>query len=220
MKNRVVIFGTGSFAEVARFYLTHDSHWAVVGFTVHESRLSQGEAFGLPVTPFEDVEERFPPDDFAMYVAVGYSKVNRVRAEIYAAAKAKGYELITYVSSRCTRWGEVPMGDNCFVFEDNTIQPFAAIGNDVVMWSGNHIGHHASIGDHCFITSHVVVSGHVQVGAYSFLGVNSTIRDNVRIGQSNIIGAGALILSSTADGEVYPAARTKPHRLKSDEARF
>jgi sugar O-acyltransferase (sialic acid O-acetyltransferase NeuD family) len=151
-----------------------------------------------------------------MLVAVGYKDVNRLRATIYAEAKSKGYELISYVSSRCTNWGEA-IGDNCFIFEDNTIQPFARIGNDVVIWSGNHIGHHSTIGDHCFISSHVVVSGHVRVGAYSFLGVNATIRDNVSIGEACVIGAGALVMKSTTDKSVYIAERTRPFDRTSDK---
>ena len=51
------------------------------------------------------------------------------------------------------------MGDNCFIFEDNTVQPFVTLGNNLVLWSGNHIGHHSTLRDHCFISSHVVISG-------------------------------------------------------------
>jgi sugar O-acyltransferase (sialic acid O-acetyltransferase NeuD family) len=214
--SKVVVFGTGSFAEVARFLLDRDSEHEVVAFTVHETHLGQQALMGLPVVPFEMLEGEFPPEDFAMLVAVGYKDVNRLRASIYAEAKSKGYELISYVSSRCTNWGEA-IGDNCFIFEDNTIQPFATIGNDVVIWSGNHIGHHSTIGDHCFISSHVVVSGHVRVGPYSFLGVNATIRDNVSIGEACVIGAGALVMKSTADKSVYIAERTRPFDRTSDK---
>ena len=217
--SKVVVFGTSSFAQVAHFYLTHDSEHEVVAFTVHESYLTQKEFMGLPLVPFEDIERTFSPESFAMYVAVAYGKVNKTRAAIYAEAKRKGYKLITYVSSKCTYWGK-SIGANCFIFEDNTIQPFVTIGNDVVMWSGNHIGHHSTIGDHCFITSHVVVSGHVRVGPYCFLGVNATIRDGISIGESCVIGAGTLIMKSTRDKEVYVGKRTYPDSRTSDEIRM
>src|SRR5262249_27172380 len=141
-------------------------------------------------------------------------------AEIYKQAKAKGYELVTYISSRATWWDANEIGDNCFIFEDNTVQPYVRIGNDVVMWSGNHIGHSAEIGDHVFISSHVVISGYTKIGAYSFLGVNSTFRDDITVGQSNVIGAGALIMGDTKDQEVYVPARTKPFDKRSDEIDF
>ena len=214
--SKVVIFGTGSFAEVVQFYLNKDSPHEVVAFTVHQSHLKANQFKGLPIFPFETIERGFPPEHYKMYVAVGYRQLNRVRAKIYAEAKQKGYELITYVSSKCTYWGD-SIGDNCFIFEDNTIQPFVRIGNDVVMWSGNHIGHHSTIGDHSFISSHAVISGHVQVGPYCFIGVNASTRENIRIGESCIIGAGALIMRSTKDKEVYIGNGTKPDNRNSNE---
>ena len=216
MSDKVVVFGTGSFAQVVHFYLTHDSEHEVVAFTVNESHLTEREMMGVPVVPFEEIEREFPPEVFKMYVAMGYKQVNRVRAAVYTEAKQKGYELVTYISSKCTYWGE-QIGDNCFIFEDNTIQPFVKIGNDMVMWSGNHIGHHATIGNHCFITSHVVISGNSHIGPYSFLGVNATIRDSICIGEACVIGAGTLIMKSTEDREVYIGQRTKPDMRKSDE---
>lgn len=216
MGSKVVIFGTGSFAQVVHFYLTNDSPHEVVAFTASESHIKERELLGLPVVPFETLARDYPPAEFKMFVAIGYKKLNRVRASIYAEAREKGYELVTYVSSKCTYWGEA-IGDNCFIFEDNTIQPFVRIGNDVVMWSGNHIGHHSSIGDHCFITSHVVISGHVSVGPYCFVGVNATTRDSISIGESCVIGAGSLIMKSAKDREVYIAQRTKPDARTSDQ---
>jgi sugar O-acyltransferase (sialic acid O-acetyltransferase NeuD family) len=201
-----------------KFYLDHDSEHEVLAFTVHESNLPEERTLaGLPVVAFEEVADRYPPDAHAMFVAVGYRRVNRSRAEVCEQARALGYELITYVSSRATHWGDTRIGDNCFIFEDNTIQPFVTIGDGVVLWSGNHVGHHASIGDYCFVTSHVVISGHTSIGRYSFVGVNSTFRDNISIGRANVIGAGALIMRSTGDDEVYAPARTKPHTRKSNE---
>src|ERR1043165_8541112 len=168
----LVIFGTGSFGELARFYFTRDSEHRVVAFCATGDSIRESQFDGLPVIPFEDVATQYPPERYAMFVAIGYTKMNRIRARFCDEAKAKGYSLVSYVSSRCTNWAEKPFGENCFIFEDNTIQPFATIGRNVVLWSGNHIGHHSVIGDHVFVSSHVVVSGHVRVGDYSFLGVN------------------------------------------------
>jgi sugar O-acyltransferase (sialic acid O-acetyltransferase NeuD family) len=218
---RVVLFGTGSFAEVARFLLDRDSEHEVVAFCVHRDHLPPGgEHAGLPVVAFEDVAERYPPAEHAMHVAVAYARVNRLRAEICAAARALGYELVTYVSSRATHWGDTVIGDNCFVFEDNTIQPFVTIGDGTVLWSGNHIGHHSTIGSYCFVTSHVVVSGHVTVGDYSFVGVNATLRDGITIGRANVIGAGALIMRSTEDEDVFVPERTRPSGRRSSELKM
>ena len=217
MGRPVVIFGVGEYAEVVDVYLTEDSPHEVVAFTVNERFIDTPEIRGRPVVPFETLEERFPPSDYAMFVAIGFSGVNRARARIYQECRERGYELISYVCSKASHWGELEIGDNTFVFEDNTIQPFVKLGSNVVVWSGNHIGHHATIGDHCFITSHVVLSGGVVVGDYSFVGVNATIRDHVTIAPSTVVGAGALIMKDTEEEDVYVARRTeKSDRRSSD----
>ena len=148
---------------------------------------------------------------------MSYRNVNRVRAEKYRAARDLGYRLATYVSRRCTFLSETPPGDNCFILEDNTIQPFVTIGNDVTLWSGNHIGHDSVIEDHCFLASHIVVSGHCRVGAYSFIGVNATLRNGITVAPESVVGAGALIMKDTVAKGVYVPARTELFKKKSDE---
>jgi len=216
---KVVIFGTSIMAEVVYYYLTKDSPYEVVAFTADKDFIEQNEFFSLPVIPFEDIENFYPPDRFKMFVAVGYQKINKVRAKKYEEAKEKGYTLISYISPNAMVWDNVSIGDNCFIFENNVIQPCVKIGNDVIIWSGNHIGHHGSIGDHCYIASHVVICGLVKIEPYCFLGVNATIRDDITIARECIIGAGALILESTKEGEIYRATATEPMPIDSSELR-
>ncbi len=220
MDKKLIIFGTGSLAELAHFYFTHDSPYDPVAFTVSAEHQKSDRAFGLPVVAFEEVEETYPPEDYALFVAVGYRRMNQLRAEYFERAKEKGYELASYVSSKATHWQTLSVGVNTFIFEANNIQPFTTVGDNVIMWSGNHIGHHGSIGDHVFVTSHVVISGHVRVEPYCFFGVNATVRDAVTIGARSLIGAGALVMRSTEPGELYVPARTKPDSRRTDEIDF
>jgi sugar O-acyltransferase (sialic acid O-acetyltransferase NeuD family) len=213
--SEVVLFGTGDFAQVACEYLRHDSPHDVVAFTVHERYIEASELLGLPVVPFEELEDRHPPSESAMFVAIGFSRVNKTRRGIYEECKRRGYELISYVNSKAIHWGDVGLGDNCFVFEGNVIQPFVRIGSNVIIWSGNHIGHHTRIGDHCFIASHVVISGNVTIGEETFVGVNATLRDGVEVAPRGVIGAGALIMKDTDEGGVYSVPGTDPRPKKS-----
>lgn len=214
---RLVIFGAGVIARMAHFYFTRDSDHEVAAFVV-DAAYRKGDTFqGLPLTDAEAVLTRFPPSEYDMFVALGYGQMNRARAAKYEAMKAAGYRLVSYVSSKCTYLSETPPGDNCFILEDNTIQPFVRIGNDVTLWSGNHIGHDATLEDHCFITSHVVISGFVRVGAYSFIGVNSTLRNEISIGAATLIGAGSIVMKDTKPRSVYVPDRTKIFSKSSDE---
>ena len=192
--------------------------YEVVAFTVNEQYITNRELRGRPVVAFEDLNRLFPPEDHAMFVAMGFKSVNRARAGVYGQCKERGYELISYVCSKAVDWGEIEVGDNTFIFENNVIQPFVKIGSNVVLWSGNHIGHHAVIGDHCFITSHVVISGGTEIGEYCFLGVNATIRDHIVVAPSCVIGAGSIIMKNTQEEGVYVPPRTRARDgLRSSE---
>lgn len=213
--SRVVIFGTGKIADEAYFYLTNDSAHEVVAFAVDLAFLDAPEKLGLPVVPFEEVQDKYPPSDFKMFIAVGYQDLNKLRARKYEEAKSKGFELISYVSSRASNFGNVAIGDNCFVLEFATIQPCASIGNDVFIWSGNHVGHHASVGDHCYIAGNVVISGNTKVEPYCFIGVSATLGHEITIGRESLIGAGSLITKDVGPQSVYITPDTQKYRLDS-----
>jgi len=202
---KVVVFGTKDLAQLAKYYLDVDSPHKVVAFTVNEQYMPETCRFeGLPVVPFEGVTKYFSPADYKFFAPMTGAGMNKRRADIYHTAKGAGYgyEFISYVSSKATVCHN-KIGDNCFILEDNTLQPFAEIGNNVVMWSGNHIGHHGSIGDHTFFTSHVVLSGHCKVEPYSWFGVNATIRDGLTIAEGTLVAMGALLTKSTDAWSAY-----------------
>lgn len=213
----IVLFGAGPIAELAHHYFTTDSAHRVVACTVDGEYRRADTFLDLPLVDFETVASRYPPSQHRMFVALSYSRMNQLRAAKYRAAKALGYELVSYVSSRCTLLTEEAIGDNCFILEDNTIQPFVRIGSNVTLWSGNHIGHHSVIGDHCFISSHVVVSGLCSIGEYSFLGVNATLRNNLKVAPRTLVGAGAVVMEDTVEGGVYLPRRAELHRKTSAE---
>jgi sugar O-acyltransferase (sialic acid O-acetyltransferase NeuD family) len=219
MKQPLVIFGTAEQAQLAHFYFSRDPGYEVVAFTVDAAFLKEPTFCGLPVVAFEEVARHYPPASYALFIALGYSRVNQVRREKYLAAKALGYRLPSYISPRATVLNEGQIGDNCLLLEDNTIQPFVRIGNNVTLWSGNHIGHHAVIHDHCFLASHIVVSGAVVIGEACFVGVNATFRDHIRIGENCIIGAGALILADAEPAGVYVGTATARSPVPSTRVR-
>lgn len=214
---QLVIFGTGDIAQIANYYFHIDSDYEVAAFTVNEAYMKDATFEGLPVVAFENLEEQFPPSRFDMFVALSYAQLNKVREAKYNEAIAKGYKLASYVSSRCSYMSQYAPGDNCFIFEDNTVQPFVKIGNNVTLWSGNHIGHHSTVHDHNFISSHVVISGHCEIKSHCFLGVNATLHNNVTIAEENIIAAGAIIAKSTKPGDVWLPERSTLFQKKSNE---
>lgn len=196
---KLLIIGDSAFAEIAYEYFTWDSDYEVVGFSVERDFLKRDSLFDLPVIPFDELADRFDPQHHSFFAATVYTQKNRLRSRLYLEAKERGFTPASYVSSRAFVWRNCRIGEHCFIFEHNVVQPFVTIGDNVVLWSGNHIGHHSTIEDNCFVSSHVVISGFCRIGPNCFMGVNSTVANNLTIGGDCIVGAGALVL-----GDVDP----------------
>lgn len=203
MGNKVVIFGATEMALLSHYYLTHDSPYEVIAFTVNRNFIEEQRLCGLPVTPFEDIESVYPPSEYKMFVATWFGRVNKTRAEMYSQVKAKGYELISYVSSKAITWPDLVVGDNSIISESTVINPFAEIGSNVFLSPGSVIGHHSIIMDHCFVATHAVVLGSARIEPYCFLGANSTILQKVNVARECIIGAGVTIAKNTKERAVY-----------------
>jgi sugar O-acyltransferase (sialic acid O-acetyltransferase NeuD family) len=209
MMKKLIIFGSGDIAQLAYYYFTSDSQYDVVAFTVDREYIISEKFCELPVVPFEDIANHYPPDVFYIFIALSYSKLNLLRRDKFEQAKCLGYTLASYISSRATVLNDYQFGENCFVLEDNTIQPFVKVGNNVTLWSGNHIGHHSVIKDHTFLASHIVVSGGVIVGEQCFIGVNATLRDHITVGDRCVVGAGALLLGDAEPDGIYKGTATE-----------
>lgn len=203
---QLVVFGTGEIASLAKFYFEHDSRYRVCGFTADDAYVTGDSFESLPLVPFSAVAQRFPSSEFEMFVGLSYRRLNRTRREKYLQAKDSRYTMASYVCSKSALWSDLSIGDNCFILENQIIQPTVKIGNDVMIWSGNHIGHGATIGDHAYIASQVVISGHANIGPLCFLGVNATVRDFVTIGEETFVTMGALVTKDIAPRSVVLAA--------------
>ena len=214
---KLILFGMGDIGRLAHYYFSRDSEHEVVAFTADSEYAKESTFLGLPVVDFERVNQVYPSSDHKMFIALSYARMNELRAAKYFRAKEMGYELVSYVSSRCTYLSDSPAGDNCFILEDNTIQPFVRIGSNVTLWSGNHIGHDSIIEDHCFLASQIVVSGRVRIRPYCFIRVNVTLRNAITIASHTLLGAGAIIMKDTIEHGVYIPGRTDLFKKKSFE---
>ena len=213
---KVIIFGTGEFAKIIYLYLRKDPAFHIEAFSANEWAIKESILYNLPVVPFEKIEQTYPPIEFHMFIALGYTDMNRKRAKFFEDAKDKGYSLISYIHPSTIVNDEFQIGENCFIFENNVIQPFVKLEDDVIIWTGNVISHHTTIMNHCFIVSHVAIAGNTIIEPYCFIGMNATIRNSVRIARECVIGAGADILQNTKEREVYSSHSTIKLDITSD----
>ena len=205
----LIIFGSAEVAQLARYYFDHDSGYRVIAYTVDDVYVDSETVDGLPLVPFSRIVDFYPPERYEMHVGLSYQKMNRQREEKYTQAKAAGYTLASYVCTHSVFWPDLKIGDNCFILENQTIQPTVKIGSNVVLWSGNHIGHGTYIDDHTYIASHVVISGHCRIGKRCFFGVNATVRDFCNIGDDCFVTMDASVVRDIESESVVLGAKTE-----------
>ena len=213
---KVIIFGTGELAQRIFFYLK-DSDDQVIAFCANKSKIDKEELLGVPVIAFENIEKKFPPSEFSIFIALAYSEMNKKRTKFFNQAKNKGYELYSFIHPSTKIWDEFEMGENCFILANNVIQPFVKIGNNVLIGSNNLISHNTTIGDNCFIASNVTMGGHITVGKNCFVGLSATINQRIKIGNECIIGAGTIISKDINDKEVYAENSSKKLPQSSEQ---
>ena len=165
MTASLVIFGVGAIGKLAAYYFTHDSHYAVKCFCVDDSFYNEAELQGIPIIPASELLPKCPPSSHSMFIAIGYQKLNHVRAQLFQHYKERGYRLASYVSSRAAVMHGSVTGENCLVMEGAAVQPLASLGDNCFVWSNAVVAHEAHVADHCFLSAGSIVAGMASVGA-------------------------------------------------------
>jgi len=215
MSIKTIIFGCGNISEIAYNYLNDDDRYSVVAFTQNREYVTETMFLDLPVVEFESIANIYDPAEYYLFAPLSATKLNKFREKIYMEGKQKGYQFISYISPHALCFTK-KIGENCFILENNVIQYCTSIGNNCILWSGNHIGHHSVIEDHVFITSHVVVSGMCKIGKYSYIGVNSSFKDNLNIAENTIIGMASCVTKNTEPYNIYIGSPAKKFKECDD----
>jgi sugar O-acyltransferase (sialic acid O-acetyltransferase NeuD family) len=213
---KLILYGNGAVAEVLHYLYSREGRYRIVAFTVDRHLVGTGRFHDLPLVPWDEVAARYPPAEHRMMIAVGYVRVNRLRAERFQQAREMGYRLVSYVSPAASLWDGFLLGENCRFGENVRIQPYASIGDDVFIGTDSLIGHHSVIKDHCYLSASVRIAGHVTVEPYCYIGINATIRNRVTIAPACVIGAGAVILGDTVEKGVYMSQPAELLSIASD----
>jgi sugar O-acyltransferase (sialic acid O-acetyltransferase NeuD family) len=212
---RIVMFGTGKGSDTARRYFERDSPHEIVGYIVDREFLTAPTFNGRPVVAVDEAIAAFPPDDVLAFAPLGSSRMNMLRTEKYQLLKSLGYGFVSYVHASNPLKGHCEIGENCFILENQSVNFDAAIGNNVVIWSGCQIGDRSRIGDHAFLAAHVVLNGDVTIGEHAYLGSNCNISNGVHVGAQSFIGANALITQNTKERAVHVVEATRDAGIDS-----
>jgi len=210
MKKKLLIFGNGEIADMAFYYFKNENKYKITAFCADKEFIKETKFNNLPIIPFNEIEKKYPPENYYFHLALSYQKLNIIREKKFNEIQSKKYNFASYISKKSYISKNVnKFGKNLFILENQTIQNNVEIHDNVMLWSSNHIGHSSIINPHTYISSHVVISGHCSIGKRCFLGVNATIGDFCKIGDDCFIGMGSNIASNLKSGSTTVCKNTE-----------
>lgn len=218
MTKKLIIYGIGSHAELAYAYFEKDSEYTVAAFTVEQSLFKENQFLGLPLFPFEYIENFISPDEASMYIAVGPIKLGSILENFCNEAKGKGYDLASYCPPVVKNYFEPIYGENCFFDHLVKIHPFIKIGKGVTLLA-SALAHHVEIGNYTFLSA-AILGGRVIVEDYVFIGMGTVIKEGLRIGKGSVIGMGCVITNDVAPYSVYSPRSTTARRVDSRDIKL
>lgn len=211
MKKKLLIFGSNAYA-VRMFYCFIDHYdYEIAGFIVDKEYKTCDEIENIPLYDTEYVLNTFHPNEYAIFIAIGYTKLNTIREAKYNLFKDKGYSFVNFIHPSAIIERNVKLGDNLFIGAFVYISFNVTIGNNVVIEASSDIGHDSLIGDHCNIIMSRI-AGYVTVKNNCFIGNNSAVKDKVTIGEYSVIGLGSQVNKNVNPYSVVHAALTKVHK--------
>lgn len=214
-KDKIIIFGNSSMAKVLYSYARKS--FDVCGFTVDDFCIKDGEKefCALPLVPFSKVTEKFSPKEYKMIFAIGFIDMNELREKKSEAAKAKGYEFVSYVDKSVQMHDGVEIEENCVILDFVSIHPGAKIKTGTFISGNVNLGHDCIVEPYNWINAGVSMAGGCKIGKGCFFGVNSCVAHEVKLGERNFVAAGVVINKDTKDDEVYLAEPSQRFRLNS-----
>lgn len=209
---KAVIFGLTQFSEILTFYLSSAAEYKIEAYTVNAGYVPGGGGGASvynsrPVVAFETIERCYPPEEYGMFVCVGYSQMNQIRERVVLQAKEKGYEILSYIHPTATVLTD-KIGEGAVVMERAVIGPFVKMGIGNVFWADSHVAHHTSMGNYNFFTISVAVAGNIVIGNNCFFGNNCTIKNGIHISDYTLVGAGCYVAHDTKAYSVHVPARS------------
>lgn len=188
MNKKLIIVGTSTTASHVYSFVKYHNLYDVMGFAVNKKYKNIDNFEGLPVFTLENLEEECKVQNFYVFVAVLWNKLNCERKNIYNYCVSKGYPLANLISPTAIIRSEIN-GDNCWIHDYVVIQNNVKIGSNILIMAQSLIGANSTISSHCFFGAKSLLGGGSIVGEQSFIGLNATIFDGTKIGNKCIIGA-------------------------------
>ena len=123
----------------------------------------------MPIVAFEDINEKYPSDEYEIMIAIGNSKMNDIRKEIFYRCKERGYDIASYYHSSCSIHSNT-IGEGNIFLENCLIYPFSEIGDGNLLWDHVSILYNCAVGSFNTFSSYASLCASAKIGNNGFYG--------------------------------------------------
>lgn len=210
MIKKIVVYGNTTLSKMLYYDAINNDSFKIACFTVDTEYLTQKEFLGLPLVDFNEIRELYPPEEYDMIAVLSGFSAIRDREKMYLKAKAYGYTLRNYISSKADISPELVMGENNIILGQSHIGIAGSMGNNNIIRQNVYLGHNFNIGNHNFIAAGCNIGGNSIIKNACFIGLGATIINNLEIGEETLIGTGSVVIRNT---EPYSKNVGNPSRV-------
>ena len=207
-RKKVLIFGITDLAQILFHFLQHDKTYNVCAFIVNEKYIPKNKKlYNKPIYEFETLTQRFPANEYSIFLCIGYNNMNESRKRIFYKLKEMGYKIETFIHKDAKIYGS-NLGEGHIFLSGVTIDPYTTIGDANIFFTDTLFSHHSTIGNFNFLAVKSCVTGHVKIKDNCFLGAHSTIKNGLNIDSYTLVGANAYISKDTSMYDVVVPERS------------
>ncbi len=213
-RDKIVIFGTSITSRDLCNNIKEDGLIDVVAYTINRAYIQESELDGLPIIPFEEIEQFYPPSEVQILNTIGYSQMNQSREKVFYKIKEKGYKNYTYISKNAILYSDD-------IGEGNIIGGGVYIGANVTLGRGNFVSpgvvlsHRIDVGDFNFFSTGVKSAGVVRITNNCYIGIGSVLNNAIVLAPRTFVGAMTFVWKSTEEDRAYVGNPAKMIKAKS-----
>lgn len=201
-KEKLIIVGISTTAVHAYDFIKMYELYDVIGFAVNQEYRTCDTFCGLPVYSIEDLHQQIEDQNFSVFVALLWNRLNKDRKNLYDSLKREGYKFANLISPHAIIRGKL-LGDNCWIHDYVIIQSNAQLHSNIAVMAYTLIGADTVVNSHCFFGAKSVLGGGSRVGEQCFIGINAIIFDETTIGNKCIVGACTAVKRNIPDYSLY-----------------
>ena len=206
----LVIVGAGGLGRVLKQYVDDvnrvSAQWHFLGFVDDAAEDVSLHQPGIPV--LGSTEWLASHLGIEVLIGVGQPTVRRdIMKRLLAAGSSNFAKLVhpkSYIPS------SVRIGSGTIVYPGVCIDPYAGIGEFVILGRNANIGHDTVLEDFVTVSPGCSIGGEVILETGAFIGIGACTIQQVRVGKWSVVGAGSAVIGDVADGATVVGVPARP----------